>query len=254
MTDLKVEREGAVLVITIDRPKARNSIDVPTAEGIAEACEQIDCDSRLRAGVITGSGGYFCAGMDLKAYARDGKPPRIEGRGFAGIVQRPPHKPMIAAVEGFALAGGLEIALACDLIVAARGALLGVPEVKRGLVASGGGLLRLPRLLPRAVALEMIFTGDPIKAERAAELGLVNRVCDPGDALTEARILAQRIADNAPLALDAAKRVVIESRAWDPKHEWQRQAEITTPVIQSDDAQEGALAFAEKRDPVWRSS
>jgi enoyl-CoA hydratase len=252
MPEATSERRGAVLVITINRPEARNSIDAATAAAIAAACEELDSDPELRAGVLTGAGGYFCSGMDLKAFAHDGKPPRVPGRGFAGIVERPPEKPLIAAIEGFALAGGLEVALACDLLVAARGARFGLPEVKRGLLAAGGGLLRLPRILPRTIALEMILTGDPIEAERAAELGLVNRLCEPGEALDVALELATAIAANAPLAVTASKRIVAESATWPGDEQWERQREIADPVMESDDAREGARAFAEKRPPEWR--
>src|SRR6185437_11511027 len=196
---LLTERQGSVLVITINRPEARNSIDFATAEALGAVCETLDSDPELRAGVLTGAGGYFCAGMDLKAFARDGKPPRIPGRGFAGITEAPPAKPLIAAIEGFALAGGLEVALSCDILIAARGARFGLPEVKRGLVASAGGLLRLPQLVPKTIALEMILTGDPIDAERAAELGLVNRLCEPGEALEVALEVADKVGANAPL-------------------------------------------------------
>jgi enoyl-CoA hydratase len=202
-------------------------------------------------GVLTGAGKGFCAGMDLKAFVA-GERPHVEGRGFAGIVERSADKPLIAAVEGFAVAGGLEVALACDLIVAARGARLGIPEVKRSLVAAGGALLRLPRALPRNVAMELALTGDPIDAERAHELGLVNRLSDPGEALFAALNLAETIAANGPLALAATKRVMLESSDWPDSEFFARQAEITGPVFTSEDAREGATAFAEKREPVWK--
>jgi enoyl-CoA hydratase len=189
--------------------------------------------------------------MDLKAFVR-GESPHFEDRGFAGITQRPPRKPLVAAIEGFAVAGGLEVALACDLIVAARGAKLGIPEVKRSLVAAAGALLRLPRRIPYHVAMELALTGDPIPAERAAELGLVNRVTDPGRAVDAATELAEAIASNGPLALEASKQIVVESPAWPADEVWQRQGEIAGPVMVSEDAREGATAFAEKRDPVWR--
>jgi enoyl-CoA hydratase len=246
------ERRGAVLVITIDRPESRNSIDPAAAEAIAAACETLDSDPELRVGILTGSGGYFCSGMDLKAFSRDGRPPRVPGRGFAGIVEAPPQKPLIAAIEGFALAGGLEVALACDILVAARGASFGLPEVKRGVVAVGGGLLRLPRLIPRAIALELSLTGDPIDAARAAELGLVNRLCEPGEALAEALRIAETIAANAPLSVAVSKRILTEADGWGPADEWERQRELAEPVMQSADAREGATAFAEKRPPRWR--
>ena len=201
--------------------------------------------------MLTGSGKGFCAGMDLKAFVA-GERSHAGDRGFAGIIERAATKPLIAAVEGFAVAGGLEIALACDLIVAARGARLGIPEVKRSLVAAGGGLFRLPRALPRNVALELALTGDPIGAERAYELGLVNRLAEPGQALTAALELADAIAVNAPLALGATKRIMVESPDWPDSEFFSRQADIIGPVMASEDAREGAQAFAEKRSPIWK--
>jgi enoyl-CoA hydratase/carnithine racemase len=247
------ESAGGILVITIDRPEARNAIDRATAKGMAAALDRLDGETGLRAGVITGAGGYFSAGMDLKAFAA-GERPHAGGRGFAGIVERPPAKPLIAAIEGFALAGGFEIALACDLIVAARGARLGIPEVKRSLVAAGGALLRLPARIPYHVAMELALTGEPISAERAHGLGLVNRVAEPGAALEAALELAGAIVANGPLALGATKRVLLEAPGWPAGEAWARQAEIAGPVFASDDAREGAAAFAEKRAPVWRGT
>ena len=189
--------------------------------------------------------------MDLKAFVA-GESPHVEGRGLAGIAQAPPRKPIIAAIEGFAVAGGLEVALACDLIVAARGAKLGIPEVKRSLVAAGGALLRLPQRMPYHLAMEMALTGDPITAERGAEVGLVNRLAEPGEAVAVARELAAAIAANGPLALDASKRILQAQGDWSEAEAWQRQGEIAGPVFGSDDAREGATAFAEKRAPVWK--
>jgi enoyl-CoA hydratase len=221
------------------------------AQGVATALDELDGDDGLSVGVLTGAGNGFCAGMDLKAFVR-GESPHVEGRGFAGIVQRPPDKPLVAAIEGFAVAGGLEVALACDLIVAAKGAKLGIPEVKRSLVAAGGALLRLPRRIPYHAAMELALTGDPISAERGAELGLVNRVAEPGSALADAVELAEAIARNGPLALAATKRIVVESPEWSAEEAWQRQGEIAGPVFVSEDAREGATAFSEKREPVWK--
>ena len=198
--------------------------------------------------MLTGAGGTFCAGMDLKAFVA-GERPHVEGRGFAGIVQGPPRKPLIAAVEGWALAGGFEVALACDLIVAARDARFGIPEVKRGLVAAGGALIRLPRRIPYHLAMELALTGDPIGAERAADLGIVSRLAEPGAALDRrARRSRATIAANGPLAVDATKRILVA----DEGDAWERQAEIVAPVFASEDAREGSVAFAEKRPPVWR--
>ena len=245
------ERRERVLVITINRPEQRNAVNAAVAEGIAAALDELDGDAELSIGVITGAGKGFCAGMDLKAFVT-GERPWAGDRGFAGITQRSAAKPLIAAIEGFAVAGGLEVALACDLIVAARGARLGIPEVKRSLVAAGGGLLRLPRMLPRNIAMELALTGDPIEAGRAHELGLVNRLADPGEALSTALELAEAIAGNGPLALAASKRILTESLDWPDSEFFARQQAITEPVMASQDAREGATAFAEKRAPVWQ--
>jgi enoyl-CoA hydratase len=246
-----LERRERVLVVTLNRPEARNAINLAVAEGLADALDTLDAESELSVGVLTGAGKGFCAGMDLKAFAR-GERPWVKDRGFAGIVQRGPVKPLVAAVEGFAVAGGLEVALACDLIVAAQGAKLGIPEVKRSLVAAGGALLRLPRRMPYHVAMELALTGEPIAAERAAQLGLVNRVVAPGTTLDAAIALAQDVASGAPLALVASKRILQEQWDWSSADAFRRQAEISEPVFNSEDAREGAAAFAEKRAPVWR--
>src|SRR5579862_9958269 len=204
------EKRGNVLLITLNRPEVRNAVNAALAEGVGKALDELDADDELSVGVLTGAGGFFCAGMDLGAFVK-GESPWFGDRGFAGIAQRSAAKPLIAAIEGFALAGGMEIALACDLIVAAKGAKLGIPEVKRSLVAAGGGLLRLPRMLPRNIANELALTGDPISAERGYELGLVNRVTDQGGALDMALQLAATIAANGPLALTGSKRILRES-------------------------------------------
>jgi enoyl-CoA hydratase len=245
------ERRGRVLLITINRPDQRNAVNAAVSHGIAAALDELDADSGLSVGVLTGAGKGFCAGMDLKAFVA-GERPHVEGRGFAGITQRSAEKPLIAAIEGFAVAGGLEVALACDLIVAGRGARLGIPEVKRSLVAAGGALLRLPRTMPRNAAMELALTGDPIEAERAYELGLVNRLADPGQALDVALQLAETIAANGPLALSATKRIMVESADWPDAEFFERQREISDPVFASEDAREGATAFSERRDPVWK--
>jgi enoyl-CoA hydratase/carnithine racemase len=245
------ERRSEVLLITLNRPAARNAVNLPVAQGIAAALDELDGDASLRIGVLTGAGAGFCAGMDLKAFV-SGERPWVGDRGFAGIVRRASLKPLIAAIEGFAVAGGLEVALACDLIVAARGARLGIPEVKRSLVAAGGALLRLPRSLPFNLAMELALTGEPLLAERAAELGLVNRLAEPGGAVDAALGLASEIAANAPLALAASKRILQEQSDWSAAEMWERQSAISDPVFVSEDAREGATAFAEKRPPVWR--
>jgi len=245
------ERRDGVLLITLNRPDARNAVNLPVAEGIASALDELDGDDDLTVGVLAGAGKGFSAGMDLKAFVT-GERPWVGDRGFAGIVRRSARKPLIAAVEGFAMAGGLEIALACDLLVAARDARLAIPEVKRSLVAAGGALRRLPQRLPLGVALEMALTGDPITAERGYELGLVNRVTEPGGAVDAALELAAAIARNGPLALDATKRIVYAQRDWSDADFWDEQAKISDPVFASDDAREGATAFSEKREPVWQ--
>jgi enoyl-CoA hydratase len=245
------ETRDRVLVITINRPDQRNAVNRAVAEGMAGALDQLDADSGLSVGVITGAGKGFCAGMDLKAFVA-GERPYAGDRGFAGITQRSAQKPLIAAVEGFALAGGLEVALACDLVVAARGARLGIPEVKRSLVAAAGALLRLPQSLPRTIAMELALTGEPIQAERGYELGLVNRLTDPGQALDAALELAETIAANGPLALAATKRILVEAADWPESEFFARQGEIVAPIMTSEDAREGAMAFAEKRPPQWQ--
>jgi enoyl-CoA hydratase len=246
-----LERRDRVLVVTINRPDQRNAINAAVAGGIAAALDDLDADPELSIGVLTGAGKGFCAGMDLKAFVA-GESPQAGDRGFAGITRRAAAKPLIAAVEGFAVAGGLEVALACDLLVAARGARLGIPEVKRSLVASGGALLRLPRTLPRNVAMELALTGELIEAERGHALGVVNRLTEPGQALTAALELGAQIAENGPLALAATKRILRESVDWPEAEFFTRQAQIADPVSASDDAREGATAFAEKRAPVWK--
>jgi enoyl-CoA hydratase len=248
---VSTRREGEVLVIAIERPEARNAINAAVAEGIGRALDALDGDDALRAGVLTGAGGVFSAGMDLKAFVA-GESSHYGDRGFAGIVRRPPEKPLIAAVEGWALAGGFEVALACDLIVASREARFGIPEVKRGLVAAGGGLLRLPARIPYHLAMELALTGDPIGAERAAAAGLVSRLTPAGGALEGAVELARTIAANGPLAVAASKRILVEAPGWPHDELWERQDAIDTPVFRSEDAREGATAFAEKRPPVWR--
>jgi enoyl-CoA hydratase len=251
MTPLRVERRDAVLILTLDRPEQRNAVDLPMAEAIAAALDELDADPELRVGVIAGAGKGFCSGMDLKAFAETGTRPWAGDRGFAGIVRRPAQTPLIAAIEGFAIAGGLEIALACDLIVAARGAKLGIPEATRGLVAAGGALRRLPRRLPSALAMELALTGELISADRAYEVGAVNRLVDPGAAVDEALRLAATIAANGPLALAASKHVLQRQWDWSDQEFFDRQAAIVDPVMTSEDAREGARAFTEKRAPRW---
>ena len=243
------ERLGQVLLVTLNRPEARNAVNKALAQGLAEALEALDADGELRVGALTGAGKGFSAGMDLKAFVA-GERPWVDDRGFAGVTRRAAEKPLIAAIEGFAVAGGLEIALSCDLIVAARDARLGIAEVRRGLAAAAGALIRLPGRIPYYAAMELALTGELIEAPRAYELGLVNRVAEPGGALEAALELANAIAQNAPLA--ASKRIVSRAQDWDEAEAWRRQDEIVAPVLSSEDAREGATAFAEKRAPVWK--
>ncbi len=250
-TPVLTERRGGVLLITLNRPEVRNAVNGALAAGVAGALEQLDADETLSVGVLTGAGGYFSAGMDLGAFVR-GESPWFGDRGFAGIAQRSARKPLIAAIEGFALAGGLEIALACDLIVAARGARMGIPEAKRSLVAAGGALLRMPRRMPYHVVMELALTGEPMPAERFEQLGLVNRLADPGAAVDVALELAASIARNGPLALIASKQILQEQFDWPSSEMWERQGAISGPVFASEDAKEGAAAFKDKREPVWQ--
>lgn len=250
MTDVRIEREGGLLVVTLDRPEARNAVNGAMAQGIAGAMDLLDADDELVVGIVTGAGGTFCAGMDLKAFLR-GETPSVPGRGFGGLTQAPPSKPLIAAVEGYALAGGCELALACDLIVAGEGASFGLPEVKRGLVAAAGGLLRLPGRIPPGIAMEHALTGDPMTAADAHRWGLVNHLTPAGGALDGARELAARIARNGPLAVRGTKRVILEAPTWPAAEVWERQGAVLQGVFTSADAREGATAFAEKREPRW---
>ncbi|MGW1989498.1 crotonase/enoyl-CoA hydratase family protein [Embleya sp. NPDC001921] len=249
---LTAYRDG-VAVLTLNRPQARNAVDVEVTRLMAAAIDEVEARSDISVIVLTGAGGTFCAGMDLKAFAR-GEMPVLPGRGFAGLTERPPTKPLIAAVEGYALAGGFELVLAADLVVAARDAVFGLPEVKRGLVAAGGGVLRLPRTLPYQIAMEIALTGDPVDAATVHRFGLVNRLTEPGEALSDALGLAARIAANGPLAVAASKRVVAKSAGWNDPDGFAFQREATDSVFRSADALEGARAFAEKRAPVWRGA
>jgi enoyl-CoA hydratase len=245
------EVTDGVAVVTINRPEARNAVNGAVARGIAAAVDELDGRADVRVLVLTGAGGTFSAGMDLKGFLA-GDAPTVEGRGFAGLVEKPPVKPLIAAVEGYALAGGFELALACDLIVAGESARFGLPEVRRGLVAGAGGLLRLPRRIPYHLAMEIALTGEHFPAQRLAEAGLVSKIVPAGEAVAGAMELARRVALGAPLALAASKRVIVESADWDSGEAFARQGEIISPVFFTKDATEGAVAFAEKRPPVWR--
>lgn len=249
--EVLVSVDGGVGVITINRPQAKNAVNAAVARGIADAIDDLDARKDVSVLVLTGAGGTFSAGMDLKAFLA-GELPMIEGRGFGGITEAPPKKPIIAAVEGYALAGGFELVLSCDLIVASEEAKFGLPEPKRGLVAAAGGVMRLPRRIPYHIAMEIALTGDFYPATRLHEFGLVNRITPAGKALEEATELAKKIAANAPLALAATKKIMVESIDWSLDEMFAKQDEITGPVFTSKDAMEGAAAFAEKRAPVWK--
>jgi enoyl-CoA hydratase/carnithine racemase len=248
---VRFEVSDGVALITIARPERRNAIDLPTAEAMDAALTQLDERDDAVVGIITGEGPVFSAGMDLKVIASGGPRPIVPGRGAFGIVERPPAKPLIAAVEGAALAGGFEIALACDLIVSADNASFGLPEVKRGLAAAAGGAVRLPQRIPHSHAMRMILTGEPITAQRAYELGLVVELTPPGEALAGARKLAAAIACNAPLAVRTSKQVIELVRGASLAEAFERQRPLMQVIRESSDAMEGARAFAEKREPKW---
>lgn len=249
-TTLLQEIRGNVMLLTINRFEARNAMDLETATAIAAALDELDARDDLSVAVLTGAGGTFCSGMDLKGFLA-GKRPSVPGRGFGGVTERPPRKVLIAAVEGYALAGGFELVLACDLVVAARSAKFGLPEVKRGLAAAAGGLMRLPRRVPYHVAMEYALSGDMLPAERAYELGLINRLTDAGGAVNAALQLAAAVGANGPLAVAASKQVIAQSADWKCDEMFARQKPLIDPVFTSADAREGATAFAEKRKPVW---
>ena len=251
MSDLVfTERRENVLVVTINRPEVRNAFDFETADAMSRAIDLLEGDADLRVGVLTGAGGHFSSGMDMKAFLT-GNVPYVEHRGIFGIVNQPPATPMIAAVEGAALAGGFELMLTCDLAVAAEDVQLGITEVRRGTCASAGGLIKLPRRVPMAIAAELALTGAAISAARALELGLVNRLAAPGRALEVALELATQIAANAPLALEASKKVLYGTLDWSSDEAWSKQGEIVGPIWDSEDAKEGSRAFKEKREPRW---
>ncbi|OBJ46460.1 enoyl-CoA hydratase [Mycolicibacterium mucogenicum] len=239
------------MTITINRPQARNAVNADVAAGIAEAIDLLESRADLVVAVLTGAGGTFCAGMDLKAFVR-GESASIPGRGFGGLTESTPTKPLIAAVEGWALAGGCELLLSADIVVAAKTANFGLPEVKRGLVAAGGGLLRLPKAMPYSVAMLAALTGEPISAIEAHRHGLVTLLADPGEALKLAHEIAEQIAANGPLAVRATKKIIAEQCSWTESDSFEFQRAIAAPVMTSADAKEGATAFAEKRPPRWR--
>lgn len=245
-----LEVADRIAVVTINRPEARNSVDASVAQGLSAALDEVETRRDISVGILTGAGGNFCAGMDLKAFLR-GEVVRVPDRGFAGVTQVKSSKPWIAAIEGFALAGGFEIALWTDLIVATVESKVGLPEVKRGLVANAGGLLRLPRQMPQRIAAELVLTGEIVPASQLQPYGIINHIVSGGEALRKARELASIIASNGPLAIAASKRVMTEGMDWSTLEMFERQNEITLPIFSSADAREGAKAFAEKRQPMW---
>lgn len=253
MSDLvKVEIVGKVQVMTLNRPQARNAINYETAQELYKAMVALDDNPDVVAGILTGAGGTFSSGMDLKAFAATGQRPYAGDRGFGGLCEKPPRKPLIAAIEGYALAGGFELALSCDLLVAATNATFGLPEVKRGIVPGSGGMIRLPSRIPYHVAAEAILTGEMFTAERMNQYGLINRLVEPGKALNVALELANLIAANGPLAVQTAKQVMVESRDWRQADMFDLQRPRIAHIFVSADAKEGATAFAEKRKPVWQ--
>jgi enoyl-CoA hydratase len=246
-----IDRSDGVMTITLNRPKARNAVNRALAEGVAAALEELDSNDDIRVAILTGAGGTFCSGMDLKAFVT-GETPNIEGKGFAGLTEKAPRKPLIAAVEGYALAGGFELAISCDLVVAADNAKFGIPEVKRGLAAAAGGLMKLPKQIPSRLAMELALTGEFISSQRAYDIGLINEVVEAGTALDAAKTLAAKISANGPLAVAVSKQVVLESGDWSSDEMWKKQGALVMPVFVSKDAIEGATAFAEKRPPNWK--
>lgn len=245
-----VERRGRIMIITMNRPDARNAINSALSNGVWDAVQELNNDPNLTAGVLTGAGGYFCSGMDLKAFARG------EDIGpFNKFVRAGCEKPLIAAVEGFAIAGGCEMALACDLIVAAKGAKIGIREVKVGLFAAAGGVFRLPSRVGYAKAMEMAITGDHLLAEEANDAGMISALTEVGGAVDAAIALAERVAKNAPLAVAASKKLVrAAAQGHDEEKLWEMQGPLAAKIFSSNDAKEGPRAFAEKREPKWTGS
>jgi enoyl-CoA hydratase len=251
-TDLVItDRRDGVLTITINRPAQKNAINRDVAVQLASALDELDTDPKLSVGILTGAGGTFSAGMDLKAFA-NGETPILPGRGFGGLTRAVVHKPLIAAVEGWALGGGFEMMLSCDMIVAAEDAKFGLPEVKRGLIAGEGGVIRLPQRIPYHIALKVLLTGEPISAVDARQYGLVSELTAPGAAVAGAQELARRVAVNAPLALAKVKELLRDTQGLNDSEAFKRQDADANSLLKTEDAHEGALAFAEKRAPVWR--
>jgi enoyl-CoA hydratase len=254
MTDeVLVQHEDGLVIITLNRPQVKNAVNRALSYGVCEAIDEMERRPDLRLAILTGAGGNFCTGMDLKAFAA-GENTRVDGRGLMGIVNSPPKKPMIAAVEGYAVAGGFEAVLACDLLVASRTAMFGLPEAKRGLMAGAGGLMRLPRVIPQHIAMEMALTGELMNAERLERYGLINRLVEPGQALLEAKAMARVVLANAPLSVQLSKQVIVEQRDWPLAEQFARQDAVLGDFRSLNDAKEGARAFVEKRPARWTGS
>lgn len=254
MAVVETERRDHILIITLNRPEARNAVNGEVAQGVEAAIDELENDRDLWVGIIASSGTVFSAGADLKAVsAGRGDELWTERGGFAGLVKRERTKPLIAAANGAALAGGCEIVLACDMCVAAEEAIFGVPEVKRSLIPGAGGLFRLPRAVGPAVGMELMLTGDPIPAARAYELGLVNKVVPQAKLLDEALALAGRITANAPLAVQAAKKITERALTDTDEQLWAASAKSMKEIAKTEDYKEGPKAFIEKRDPVWQA-
>ncbi|MFB9263449.1 crotonase/enoyl-CoA hydratase family protein [Bradyrhizobium erythrophlei] len=244
------ERRGHILVVTLNRPEARNACNLAVAQGISAAMDLLDAEDALFVGVVTGAGGNFSAGADLKAVARGER--GVTERGGFGLFRRPPRKPLIAAVEGYAVGGGLELCLSCDLIVAARDAKMGLPEVRHNVVAVGGGLFRLPKRIPYHIAMELALTGQFKSAEFFERLGLVNRLVEPGQALEAAIAFGNELLINGPTALAASKEIIFQAANWTDEGGWSAQMPIADRAFSAEDRTEGLKAFAEKRKPVWK--
>ena len=252
MAAIEFEKQGHIGVITLNRPEVRNAINGDVANGMEAAIDEIEEDPDLWASILTANGPSFCAGADLKNHIAGGSSTHTERGGFAGLVRRQRSKPMIAAITGSAVAGGSEIALACDMIVCSDETVFGLPEVKRSLLAGAGGLFRLPRALGMATALEAILTGDPLPAERAYQLGMVNKVVPAGEVMDEARALAERIMVNAPLAVQASLRVARRALTEDDDELFSAGFKELDSIRETEDFKEGPKAFVEKRPPVWK--
>ncbi len=247
---IKTERNGHILVITIDRPEARNAFDHISSQGMQEAMDLLDNTDELFIGIIRSSSEHFCAGADLKAAAKGGT--RSTERGGFGILKRPSRKPLIAAVEGYAVGGGFEMCLACDIIIASETAKFGLPEVRHNVVAIGGGLFRLPKRMPHHLAMEMALTGEFRDADYMYKWGVINQLTDAGKAFEAALAFAEKMLPNGPTAVAASKEIIFQSTEWNEKEAWAKQMDIANIALKSEDRTEGLKAFAERRKPIWK--